>query len=98
MIKAYLYLKENAILIFLVLYFLFSIIINLLLDLDLLIPCLWKSCFGFECLSCGFTTSIIEILKGNFLIAWEINKLTFLIVPSLTFIFLKDLIRFYSKH
>ena len=42
-----------------------------------------KTFFGFECPGCGITSSIIEIIKGNFLIAWEINKITFLVLPLL---------------
>ena len=90
MIKVYLYFKENAILTIVVLYFSFSILLNILFDLDYLIPCLWKSFFGVECPGCGVTSSIIEILKGNFQFAWEVNKLTFLVFPLLLFYGIKE--------
>ena len=90
MIKAYLYVKENAILTIVALYFSFSVLLNILFGLDYLIPCLWKSFFGFECSGCGITSSIIEILKGNFQFAWEINKLTFLVFPLLLFYGIKE--------
>ena len=90
MIKAYLHVKENAILIIVVLYFSFSILLNTLFGLDYLIPCLWKSFFGFECSGCGITSSIIEIIKGNFQFAWEVNRLTFLVFPLLLFYGIKE--------
>ena len=92
MIKAYLYVKENAILTIVVLYFSFSVLLNILFGLDYLIPCLWKSFFGFECSGCGITSSIIEIIKGNFLIVWEINKITYLVFPLLLFYSIKEVL------
>ena len=65
-------------------------LLNILSDIDFLIPCLWKTFFGFECSGCGVTSSFIEIIKGNFQFAWEINKLTFLVVPLLLFYSLKE--------
>ena len=90
MIKAYLYVKENATLIIVVLYFYFSVLLNILFGLDYLIPCLWKTFFGIECSGCGVSSSIIEIIKGNFQFAWEINKLTFLVLPLLFFYSIKE--------
>ena len=82
--------RQNIILELAVLYFIFSVLLNILFGLDYLIPCLWKTLFGTECSGCGVTSSIIEIIKGNFLIAWEINKLTFLVVPLLLFCSIKE--------
>tara|TARA_B110000240_G_scaffold191825_1_gene234996 strand:+ start:1606 stop:1902 length:297 start_codon:yes stop_codon:yes gene_type:complete len=96
-IKAYLYIKENAILFFIVLYFLFSVIIKITFNLNYFIPCLWKKVFGFECFSCGVTTSVVEIFKSNFFLAWEINKLTFFITPLLIYVFIKDFLKFLIK-
>ena len=79
--------RENIIV---VLYFIFSVLLKLLSGIDHLIPCLWKTFFGFECPGCGITSSIIEILKGNFQFAWEINKLTFLVFPLLLFYSIKE--------
>ena len=90
MIKAYLYFKGNTILTIVVLYFSFSVLLNIFFGLDYLIPCLWKSFFGVECPGCGVTSSIIEIFKGNLQFAWEINKLTFLVFPLLLFYGIKE--------
>ena len=82
--------RENIIVVLVVLYFIFSVLLKLLSGIDHLIPCLWKTFFGFECPGCGITSSIIEILKGNFQFAWEINKLTFLVFPLLLFHSIKE--------
>ena len=82
--------RQNIILRLIVLYFIFSVLLNILFGLDYLIPCLWKTFFGIECSGCGVTSSIIEILKGNFQFAWEINKLTFLVFPLLLFYSIKE--------
>ena len=78
-----LYVKENAILNIVSIAFSFSVFLNIFFDLDYLIPCLWKYFFGFECSGCGITRSFIQVFKGNFQLAWEINKLIFLVLPLL---------------
>ena len=84
--------KENIIVVLAVIYFIFSVLLNILFGLDYLIPFLWKTFFGFECSGCGVTLSFVEIIKGNFQIAWEINKITFLVFPSLLFYSIKKLL------
>ena len=88
--KGFTYFRQNIILGLVVLYFIFSVLLNILFGLDYLIPCLWKTFFGTECSGCGVTSSIIEILTGNFQFAWEINKLTFLVFPLLLFYSIKE--------
>ena len=90
--KVFSYFRENIILVLVVLYFILAVLLKLLSGIDYLIPCLWKTFFGFECSGCGITSSIIEIIKGNFLIAWEINKVTFLVVPLLLFFSIKEVL------
>ena len=88
--KGFTYFRQNLILGLVVLYFIFSVLLNILFGLDYLIPCLWKTFLGIECSGCGVTSSIIEILKGNFQFAWEINRLTFLVFPLLLFYSIKE--------
>jgi len=90
--KVFTYFRQNIILGLVVLYFIFSVLLRLLSGIDYLIPCLWKTFFGFECSGCGITSSIIEIIKGNFLIAWEINKITFLVLPLLFLYSIKEVL------
>ena len=88
--KVFSFFRENIIVALVVLYFVLSVLLKLLSGTDYLIPCLWKTFFGFECSGCGITSSIIEIIKGNFLVAWEINKITFLVLPLLLFYSIKE--------
>jgi hypothetical protein len=90
--KVFSYFRENIILGLVVLYFFFSVLLNILFSLDYLIPCFWKTFFGFECPGCGVTSSIIEMIKGNFQISWEINKITFLVLPLLLFYSIKEIL------
>ena len=83
--------KENIIPVSVVLYLVFSVLLKLFYAIDYLIPCFWKTFFGFECSGCGVSSSIIEIIKGNFLIAWEINKITILVLPLLLFYSIKEI-------
>ena len=88
--KVFSYFRENIILVLVVLYFILAVLLKLLSGIDYLIPCLWKTFFGFECPGCGITSSIIEIIKGNLQIAWEINKITYLVFPLLLFYSIKE--------
>jgi hypothetical protein len=90
--KVFSFFRENIIVVLVVSYLVFSVLLKLFSGIDYLIPCLWKTFFGFECSGCGITSSIIEIIKGNFLIAWELNKITFLILPLLLFCSFKEVI------
>ena len=90
--KVFSFFRENIIVVLVVSYLVFSILLKLLSGIDYLIPCLWKTFFGFECSGCGITSSIIEIIKGNFLVAWEINKITFLVLPLLLFYSIKEVV------
>lgn len=82
--------RKNVIVLLVVFYFIFSVLLKLFLGVDYLIPCLWKTGFGFGCPGCGITSSFIEIIKGDFLLAWEINKLTFVVVPLILFYSIKQ--------
>lgn len=90
--KVFSFFRENIIVVLVVAYLVFSVLLKLFSGIDYLIPCLWKTFFSFECSGCGITSSIIEIIKGNFLIAWELNKITFLILPLLLFCSFKEVI------
>jgi len=90
--KVFSFFRENIIVVLVVLYFVFSVLLKLFFGIDYLIPCLWKTFFGFECSGCGVSSSIIEIIKGNFQTAWELNKITFLILPLLLFCSFKEVI------
>ena len=90
--KVFSFFRENIIVVLVVSYLVFSVLLKLFSGIDYLIPCLWKTFFGFECSGCGITSSIIEIIKGNFLIAWELSKITFLILPLLLYYSFKEIV------
>jgi hypothetical protein len=89
--KFFSFLRENTIVFLVVSYLVISILLKLFSGIDYLIPCLWRTFFGFECSGCGVTSSIIEIFKGNFLLAWEMNKITFLVFPLLFLYSIKEI-------
>ena len=89
--KVFSFFRENIIVVLVVSYLVFSILLKLFSGIDYLIPCLWKTFFGIECSGCGVTSSIIEIFKGNFLLAWEMNKITFLVFPLLFLYSIKEI-------
>jgi hypothetical protein len=45
--------------------------------------CLSRTLFDFECYACGITRGVMHFLHFEFSIAWEFNKLTFIVVPVL---------------
>ena len=90
--KVFSFFRENTIVFLIVSYLVFSILLKAFSGIDYLIPCLWRAFFGFKCSGCGITSSIIEIIKGNFLIAWEINKITFLVLPLLLLYSIKEIV------
>ncbi len=94
----YKYLLENIILSSIVLYFFVSIAIKIFFSIDICIPCLWKTLFHFHCPGCGLTTAFIEILQLNFVEAFRINPLIFIVLPILLYCFIKDFNRFLRKN
>ena len=54
-----------------------------------LLPCAYKSLFGFDCPACGFQRSFIQLIKGNF-------AESFSLYPPLLFVLLMFL--FFAIH
>jgi len=90
----YEYIKDNKIYCTLILYILLSSFINALTGIDICIPCIWKTIFGFTCPGCGQTTAFIHLLKFEFVGAFESNKLIFIVLPSITYFLFADFIKF----
>ena len=42
-----------------------------------MIPCLSKTLFGVECLGCGFQRSLLLLLKGDFMAAFQMYPAIF---------------------
>ncbi len=66
----------------------------LIWDIDILIPCLWKTCFHSECPGCGMTTAFIDLLTLDFVAAFYANPLVFIVLPVLSLYIVKDFRKF----
>jgi hypothetical protein len=92
------YIAKNKILAILGFYILFSSILKAVSDIDICIPCIWKSIFGIHCPGCGLTTAFISLIELNFKNAFETNWLIFIIVPSGIYYMTKNYIIFQRKY
>ena len=93
----YEYIKDNKIYSAIILYILLSSFINALTGIDICIPCIWKTIFGFKCSGCGLTTAFIHLIKFEFVSAFESNKLIFIVLPTVIFLLYADFIKFKTK-
>lgn len=90
----YKYLRVNYLFTIVAVYFLLSTSLNALTDIDVCIPCLWKTIFNVNCPGCGLTRAFINLLKLDFKHAFEMNKFIFIILPLGIYYLLSDLKRF----
>lgn len=88
------YIIKNKILAIVGFYFLFSSILKATLDIDICIPCIWKSLFNTSCPGCGLTTAFISIIELDFKNAFETNWLIYLILPIGIYYIIKDFTTF----
>lgn len=88
------YIISNAIVFSVGIYFLFSATLNALTGIDICIPCIWKTLFGFHCPGCGITRAFISLLELDFKKAIESNWLIFIIMPWGLYYLTKD----FEKH
>lgn len=76
------------------LYFVVSVTLKVLFSIDILIPCLWKSLFHFDCPGCGLTTAFIKILTVDFHGAFQTNPLILILIPFGLFYIYSDIKKF----
>ena len=88
------YIARNKIFAFVSFYILFSALLKATLEIDICIPCLWKSIFRFQCPGCGLTTAFISLLELDLRKAYESNRLIFIIVPFGFYYLSHDFIKF----
>lgn len=55
--------------------------------------CLSKWLFNLECLGCGITRAIQHLIHFNFKVAYEFNKLSIIVLPTLVFVWFNELKR-----
>lgn len=75
------YLVSNKIMSLVAIYFAFSLFLKMALNINILIPCLWKTLFHVECPGCGLTTAFIDILRCDIAGAFSANPLIFIVLP-----------------
>jgi hypothetical protein len=92
------YITKNNILAIVCFYFLSSVILKAVADIDICIPCIWKSIFGVNCLGCGLTTAFISLIELDFNNAFKYNWLIFIIVPFGIYYMTQDYVKFQRKY
>lgn len=92
------YIAINKIIVIVGAYFIFSAILKATTGIDVCIPCLWKTIFGFHCPGCGLTTALIGLMELDFRKAFESNWIIFILVPLGVYYFTKDYVRFKRKY
>ncbi len=76
------YLWHNKIYSLVTFYFFISVLVKIFLNMEIGIPCIWKSLLGFECPGCGLTTALINLVQLNFVAAYKSNPLIFIVIPG----------------
>lgn len=56
--------------------------------------CVFYHMTGQRCIGCGMTRAFANLLRGDFVRAWEWNPLSFLLFPACALLTLDDLISF----
>ena len=88
------YIAANKLMSSIVIYFMVSIMLKIGFSIDILIPCLWKTLFHFECPGCGLTTAFMKILTLDISGAYDANPLIFIVLPLGIFYIYKDFVKF----
>jgi len=78
-------------------YFIISDLLESVFDINICIPCLWKTFFGFRCPGCGLTTAFIKLTEFKISEAFEANPLIFILLPFGLLFILSDYNKFRKK-
>ena len=71
-----------------------SVILFVFFNIDILVPCVFKKIFHFECWGCGLTTAFIHLLKFDMIAAYQSNWTIFVVIPVIVFLVCKDVLKF----
>ncbi len=88
------YIASKKLMAIVAMYFVISIMLKIIFSIDILIPCIWKTLFHFNCPGCGLTTAFIKIMSLNIKDAYNANPLIFIILPLGLFLIYKDFLKF----
>lgn len=59
--------------------------------------CLSKSLASIECYACGLTRGVMHFIHLDFEVAWNYNKLTFIVIPLLFLYWIRSLFIILNK-
>ncbi len=88
------YIKQNKLTSLFWGYVMFSILLKVVSDIDITIPCPIRLISGVHCLGCGLTTATIYMLKFNFVAAWYANPFAFIVDPLILFFMIRHFYKF----
>jgi len=92
------YIKENIYFSIVGSYLFLSSILKATIDVDICIPCIWKTMFGFACPGCGLTSAFINLMKLDFNKAFESNWLIFIVIPFALYYLAQDYVKHSRKY
>jgi hypothetical protein len=55
---------------------------------DYMLPCLNKKLFGLDCLGCGFQRSLLHVIKGDFIAAFNVYPAIYTLILLAIFLIL----------
>lgn len=88
------YAKENIVVMIIIAYYVIGVPLFIFFDTDILLPCLISLVTGHRCPGCGMTTAFMDILKLEFIEAFNSNPLIFIVLPALIYYVTTDFIKF----
>jgi hypothetical protein len=92
------YLKKNIVITGVAGYYFIGLILYIFAEIDILIPCIWKSIFDIRCPGCGLTRAFMFLLQLDFTAAWDSNPLIFVVFPALSYYIINDIVKFVKKN
>lgn len=63
---------------------------------DYMLPCLNKKLFGLDCLGCGFQRSLLHVIKGDFIAAFNVYPAIYTLILMAIFLILNLKFKFKS--
>jgi hypothetical protein len=61
-----------------------------------MLPCLNKKLFGLDCLGCGFQRSLVHVIKGDFVAAFNVYPAIYTLIIMAIFLILNLKFKFKS--
>jgi len=61
-----------------------------------MLPCLNKKLFGLDCLGCGFQRSLLYVIKGDFIVAFNVYPAIYTLILLAIFLILNLKFKFKS--